>query len=93
MASTTTDPTGRIDGPPSAGFGQLWWSDPFTSGFHAPGETFMLAQNLNGRFMPSKPETVVIWANHAEAEHHLAGMLLHNGYAVVERARLQQIFN
>ena len=66
---------------------------PVTSGFHAPGETFGFGDDMNGRFMPSKPETVVIWANHAGVEHHLAGVLLHDGYTVVERARLQQIFN
>lgn len=66
---------------------------PVTTGFHAPGETFALGQDQNGRFMPSKPETVVIWANHAGVEHHLAGVLLHHGYTVVERARLQQVFN
>ena len=66
---------------------------PVTSGFHAPGETFLLGHEVNGRFMPSKPETVIIWANHPEVEHHLAGVLLHHGYTVVERARLQAIFN
>jgi hypothetical protein len=66
---------------------------PVTSGFHAPGETFGLGHDMNGRFMPSKPEAVVIWANHAGIEHHLAGVLLHDGYTVVERARLQQIFD
>lgn len=66
---------------------------PATSGFHAPGETFGFGHDMNGRFMPSKPEAVVIWANHAGVEHHLAGVLLRDGYTVVERARLQQIFN
>ncbi len=75
--------------PPGCG-GRIF---PVTSGVHAPGETFVLGQDLNGRFMPSKPETVVIWANHAGVEHHLAGVLLHNGYTVVERARLQHVFN
>jgi hypothetical protein len=66
---------------------------PATSGFHASGETFGLGENQNGRFVPGKPEAVVIWANHAGVEHHLAGVLLRDGYTVVERARLQQIFN
>lgn len=66
---------------------------PVTTGFHAPGETFMLGREVNGRFMPSKPETVVIWANDASVEHHLAGRLLQSGYRVVERARLQKVFD
>jgi hypothetical protein len=66
---------------------------PVTSGFHAPGETFGFGHDVDGRFMPSKPETLVIWANHAGIEPHLAGVLLHDGYTVVERARLQQIFD
>jgi hypothetical protein len=64
-----------------------------TSGFHAPGETFLFGQVVNGRLMPSKPETVVIWANHVGVEPYLAGELLNHGYTVVERARLQQIFD
>jgi len=66
---------------------------PATSGFHAPGETILFGENKNGRFVPIKPEAVVIWADHAGVEHHLAGVLLQGGYTVVERARLQQIFN
>ena len=66
---------------------------PVTSGFHAPGETFGLGENKHGRFVPSKPKAVVIWANHAGVEPHLAGVLLRDGYKVVERARLQQIFD
>lgn len=65
---------------------------PVTSGFHAPGETFGLGHDINGRFIPSKPETVVIWAQNTHVEYHLAGALLRDGYTVVERARLQQIF-
>ena len=67
--------------------------DLVTSGFHAPGETFGFGENKNGRFVLSKQEAVVIWANHAGVEHYLAGVLLRDGYTVVERARLQQIFN
>lgn len=66
---------------------------PVTSGFHAPGDTFGLGHTVNGRFTPSKPETVVIWSNNPQLDHHLAGVLLSHGYTVVERARLQQIFN
>jgi hypothetical protein len=66
---------------------------PATSGFHAAGETFGLGENKNGRFVPSKPEAVVIWTNHAGVDHYLAGALLHDGYTVVERASLQRIFD
>jgi len=65
---------------------------PVTSGFHAPGETFGLGHDINGRFIPSKPETVVIWAQNTHVEYHLVGALLRDGYTVVQRARLQQIF-
>ncbi|HKQ34474.1 MAG TPA: hypothetical protein VJT11_04125 [Nitrospiraceae bacterium] len=75
---------------PLTGCGRIF---PVTSGFHASDETFMLGNDVNGRFMPSKPETVVIWANDIGVEHHLAGILLQTGYRVVERGRLQQIFN
>jgi hypothetical protein len=67
--------------------------DLVTSGFHAPGETFGFGENRNGRFVLDKQEAVVIWANHAGAEHYLAGVLLRDGHTVVERARLQQIFD
>jgi hypothetical protein len=58
-----------------------------------PPETFGFGKTMNGRFTPSKPESVVIWARNPQVEHHLAGVLLRQGYMVVERARLQQLFN
>lgn len=66
---------------------------PVTSGFHAPGESFGLGRDMHGRFVPTKPETVVIWANDPNTMHHLAGILLSWGYGVVERARLQRILD
>lgn len=81
--------------------GHIYPVYPATSGFHAPGDTFGLGHTVNGRFTPSKPETVVIWStnhpsqylNNPQVDHHLAGVLLRDGYTVVERARLQQIFD
>jgi len=34
-----------------------------------------------------------VWSNHVGVEHYITGLLLQAGYRVVERARLQQIFD
>jgi len=52
---------------------------PVTYGSHAPNYTA-----AHARFL--------VWSNHLEAGHYIEGILLANGHPVVERARLQQVF-
>jgi len=39
-----------------------------------------------------QPIRFVVWSNHAGAGHHLEGLFLHLGHTVVERNRLEQVF-
>lgn len=50
-----------------------------TTGSHAP------VQEPGGRY--------VVWSNHAGVGQYITGILLQNGYTVVERVRLQTLFN
>ena len=56
---------------------------PVTTGFHAPIDPSQL--NMKRR--------VVVWSNHAGVGNAIIGWLQHGGHTVVERARLQAVFN
>lgn len=68
--------------------GCTWPVYPVTSGFHASTDTF----GLTGRF-PAAQARYAVWSNHSGVSVYITGLLLQMGYTVVERARLQQIFD
>lgn len=57
---------------------------PTTMGSHAPGDPL-----VDG----GPRQTYVIWSNHVGISHYLTGLLLQIGHTVVERSRVEQIFD
>lgn len=58
---------------------------PQTFGSHTPAVAQALASGQTARF--------VVWANHPAVEQQIAQILMADGHTVVERGRLQAVFN
>ncbi len=56
---------------------------PVTTGYHVPITEEML----------SKKYRVVVWGNHPAMANTIIGLVQQEGHSVVERARLQEVFN
>jgi len=62
---------------------------PVTTGFHAPVDPNFFCQHCT----QNVKRRVVVWSNHPGVANAIAGWLQEGGHTVVERARLQEVFN